>query len=199
VNDWVVAQGDAGNLSATIPGGANGVVSQANVSDNKWHFVAFTYQQETSGGIAFYVDGQLDSTNSNGGAWSAPSSSEIELGFSTDSAWEYYNGLMDDFRIYDTVLTPAQIASIYSSDAIANANALTLRFNFDAAPGTGINVSWPAGVGVLQSATQVNGPYTDVPGATAPYTVAPNTTARFFRLRYLPYTPGSYVSNPYLM
>src|SRR5581483_2106353 len=197
--DWVLAQTDSGQLEANIPGGANGLTSQANVSDNKWHFIAFAYNQNNLGGISLYVDGVLDSTNGNATSWAAPSSSEFELGFSTDNGWEYYNGLMDDFRIYNTILTPAQISSIYASDAVANPTALTLRFNFDAAPGAGINLTWPAGVGILQSAAQVNGPYTDVPAANGPYIVAPSATQRFFRLRYLPYTPGSYVSNPYLM
>ena len=34
--------------------------------------------------------------------------------------------------------------------------------------------------GTLKSATDVGGPYTDVPGATSPYSAAPDGAARFF-------------------
>ena len=47
-----------------------------------------------------------------------------------------------------------------------------------------IVLSWPEGT--LQEAPEVSGAYTDVPGATSPFTNAPAGVTRFFRLRVLP-------------
>ena len=44
-----------------------------------------------------------------------------------------------------------------------------------------VKLNWTSGT--LQSATNVTGPYTDVPGATAPYTVQATNTHQFYRLR----------------
>jgi len=47
--------------------------------------------------------------------------------------------------------------------------------------GNQMQLSWPAGI--LQSASDVAGPYTDLPGATSPYTVIPSAPEQFFRVR----------------
>jgi hypothetical protein len=50
--------------------------------------------------------------------------------------------------------------------------------------GTGLVLNWPTNW-TLQSATNVMGPYLDIPGATAPYThPVTGVTQKFFRLRY---------------
>ncbi len=46
-------------------------------------------------------------------------------------------------------------------------------------------LEWTAG-GILQSATNVNGPYTDVVGATSPYTIMPTEGQMFFRVEFPP-------------
>jgi len=46
-----------------------------------------------------------------------------------------------------------------------------------------IVISWSAGI--LQSATNVVGPYNDVLGATSPYTNTPALPMKYFRLRCL--------------
>ena len=68
----------------------------------------------------------------------------IELGRSHDGYWYRYDGEMDDFRIYDRILTPAEISAIYTSDALVDAGALKLRYNFDTA-GIGWTVTYPFG------------------------------------------------------
>jgi len=48
--------------------------------------------------------------------------------------------------------------------------------------GADVIINWTDG-GVLQSAPQVNGPYADVPGATAPYTNANTGSQHYFRVK----------------
>jgi hypothetical protein len=45
----------------------------------------------------------------------------------------------------------------------------------------GFALNWPGGA--LQSATNLAGPWSNVPGAAAPYTVSPTNPARFYRLK----------------
>jgi hypothetical protein len=63
------------------------------------------------------------------------------------------------------------------SRVVTSAPALTI-----ARTGANIVVTWP-GTGILQSATSISGPYTDVSGATSPYIAPLQTGAKFFRTR----------------
>ena len=63
--------------------------------------------------------------------WSWPAGQPIEIGVSHDGYWKKLNGQMDDFRIYNRVLTDSEISSIYTSDALVQADALLLRYNFN--------------------------------------------------------------------
>jgi hypothetical protein len=103
---------------------------------------------------------------------------------------------MDDVRCYNRVLTPTEITSAYSG-ALVDTNALVMQLNFTAAPGSGINLTWQCPDAILQSASSVNGPYTDVPGAVSPYSVSVQSAAQFYR--YRGHTPVVIVANPYLM
>jgi Concanavalin A-like lectin/glucanases superfamily len=190
-------QFDDGTISAQVGGGANSVDTANTVSDNLWHHVAVVYDQSAVGLIQVYIDGLPDNGNANTAAWAWPAGQQIELGHSHDSSWESYNGLLDDVRIYNRVLTAPEIALIKTSGSVVDATALQVRLNFDTRPAPGISVSWLATGATLQSADVVTGPYTDItPTATSPYYVAAQSTAKFYRYRR---TAVSINSNPYDM
>ena len=86
------------------------------MSDNRWHQVAYVYDQSASGFIALYLDGTLSRSNANTGAWSWDPAEPIELGRSHDAYWRRYNGLLDDFRMLNRILTAAEIAQAYAGD-----------------------------------------------------------------------------------
>jgi len=199
-DDFLFSQNDTGTLSFEASATVNQFNSKGNVSDNKWHFVALTFDQSTNGGAALYIDGALDTTNSNAGAsWSWPAGQPIEIGYTSDLYWRDYNGLLDGVRYYNAILSPSQISAIYSSgngDGSVDPTALQLEFDFTAPPAGGILLNWQESTAVLQSAPTVAGPWTDVTGATSPYTIVPAANQQFFRYRYV---PQSQVSNPYLM
>jgi hypothetical protein len=44
-----------------------------------------------------------------------------------------------------------------------------------------LQLSWPGGT--LQSASQAEGPYADIPGAASPYSIVPSSAQQFFRVR----------------
>ena len=148
-----------------------------HVNDDKWHHVAYVYDQISNIGV--YIDGVLDTDHPNATVWSWPIS-QIELGLSHDEYWRAYDGYLDDFRIYKRKLTQAELTPKSAPVAAAD---LVGRYNFDTAPnGEVITVSWP--FGTLQSAPSITGPWTDVNGANSSITciMAPGGSA-FYRLR----------------
>jgi len=209
LNESMIIQNDnTGTLTFLAPNGLNNFNTLKDVSDSKWHFVALTFDQSASGIASFYIDGALDSTNENSGSWTSPSGQPLEIGYTTDTAWRNYNGVLDDVRYYSNILSSSVISSIYSSGNTNNAAALAedpaslqLQFNFTTAPGSGLVLSWMDKTAVLQSAPTIIGPWTPLTGVKSPYTVVPAANQQFFRFQYTPTntTPQTWVSNPYLM
>jgi hypothetical protein len=180
--------GDVGN-----PVGNLGTTTVLN--DNRWHQVALVYDQSAS--LSFYIDGVVNNNAPVGSPWTWPTGQELEWGLSHDTnTWQAYNGLMDDVRFYNRGLSDTEIASAYSG-ALVDTNALIMQLNFTAAPGQGMTLTWKCPDAVLQSADAVNGPYTDLVGATSPYNVGLQKAAKFYR--YRGHTPVVVNSNPYLM
>jgi hypothetical protein len=173
------------------------------MSDNKWHFVALVFDQTDSGFDALYIDGSLSISNGNGGNdWAWTTGEPLEIGYTSDAYFTNYNGALDDVRYYGAELTPSQISTIFASGnagALADPADLLFQFNFTDAPGQGVILTWGDPSAVLQSAPTVTGPWTDVTGATSPQTIVPTATQQYFRYRYTPGTPQTWVSNPYLM
>ncbi len=192
----VILQTIGGNLEFQVGDGtADDTTTTISVSDNKWHHIAYNFEQ--GGGVAtIFIDGVQDATQTSANSWGWPSTREIELGLSHDPAWLPFNGILDDFRLYSRKLTGGEIASIHTSDAIVDSSALVLRLNFDAAPQNGLSISWLISGAVLQSADSVSGPYTDVVGATSPYGAAAQAQKKFYRYRN---PTASVVSNPFMM
>jgi hypothetical protein len=198
-DDFLLWQNDGspGNLSFQAPPGtANSFTSSKGVSDDLWHFVALIFDQSVTGGATLYIDGKFDSTGTNGSSWSWPTGQPLEIGYTSDPSFRDYNGLLDDVRYYSAELTESQISTIYTTGALADTNDLQMQLNFTAPPENGFILNWLEGSAVLQSAPSLMGPWTDLPGATSPYTIVPAAGQQFFRYRYV---PQSLVSNPYLM
>ncbi|HSH05009.1 MAG TPA: tandem-95 repeat protein [Anaerolineae bacterium] len=89
--------------------------SGTNYADNNWHHIAHTFGG-TVGGQKIYIDGVLKASGAKANSnfdWQT----HIKIGFSADPN-RYFNGLLDDVRLYNTALTAAQITDLangYSS------------------------------------------------------------------------------------
>ena len=176
----VIVLNDAGNIFVQCSGGANSFAG-GYLPDGNWHHVAVTYDQSASGSIEIFVDGASQGTQANTAAWAWPTAQAIELGRSHDSYWKRYDGQMDDFRIYNRVLTAGEITSVFTSDALVDTAALKLRYNFGTA-GIGNSVTWPFGTLLSSPTLGPTATWTPVPGAALPaYPFLPTEPARFFR------------------
>src|SRR4051812_11480392 len=93
--------------------GANALSTTLSLTDGNWHHIAYVYDQSATGSVSIYVDGILDKTGTNSVAWAWKPDLQISIGkATTDTFWSGYTGFMDDFRIYDRLLTPSEIADI---------------------------------------------------------------------------------------
>ncbi len=85
-----------------------------------WRHLVVTYDgSELDTGLKLYVDGQLiDSTPSTTGTYVAMEALGVDVvvgaGLSTGSPITIFNDKIDDVRIYDAVLTTAEITTIYN-------------------------------------------------------------------------------------
>jgi len=176
---------------------ANELVSTAVLTDTNWHSVVVTYDQSGTGQASLYIDGSFEFSYVNQASWAWPAGQQIEIGASQNSGLDPYSGLLDDVRLYNRILTATEVASIYSSNALVDTDALVLQLNFDAAPGPGVTLSWQCTDGTLQSANSILGPWTDVPTVGSVYSVSTQKGTKFYR--YHGHTPVTKISNPYLM
>jgi hypothetical protein len=183
-NGTIIGVSTSGNIEFQASGGVNHFIGTSYVVDGNWHEVAITYDQSSNGVVTLYVDGALDTAQPNTNVWSWPAAQEIELGRSHDTYWYVYDGQMDDFRMYNTILSSTEVATIAApatSDMLEEPDALEVRFNFDSGT-VGNSIAWP--FGTLQSSPTL-GPgavWTSLPNATSPLPFLPTNPATFFRL-----------------
>ncbi len=85
--------------------------SSSTITDTAWHFVSVTYDGSN---VNFYIDGvpagsqgYSDTFNSGAGHYGV-GEQNMDGGF-------YFQGLIDDLRVYDRVLPPSEIAQLYDS------------------------------------------------------------------------------------
>jgi hypothetical protein len=84
------------------------------LNDDAWHHIAATWQ--TNGQVNLYVDGGLAaSVNHTGNNFQF--SGRVRLGRPNDNE-RYYNGLLDDVRVYNYVLSPAEITETMRGDPL---------------------------------------------------------------------------------
>ena len=161
---------------------------------NDWHHFTFLKSGDLK---EIYIDGEFFHTGNNTGVLPTDIN-YITLG-SDAGRGNNLPGMIDDFTIYDGALSPADIASLAGGAAPSTVSGLVAHWDFndsnvEAPAGAGeftgitrnadgsITIEWTGG-GTLQSAPAVDGPWTDVAGATSPLTLQATEGALFGRLR----------------
>jgi hypothetical protein len=81
------------------------------ISDGRWHHIVATYDGSR---VALYVDGELDA--------SCPASGRLQtndypvcIGDNAEQSGRYWNGWIDDVRIYSYALNEAEITALYKA------------------------------------------------------------------------------------
>ncbi len=193
------------------PSGGGSFYSTARVDDDRWHHVAFVYNQAAGGTDIIYVDGGASGQITHSNAWTWLATQPIELGRSHDGYWQKYHGLLDDVRFYNTGLTAAQVAQIYNG-ADENVEAADVGLNLAGSlPGNAgafiripFNVANPAGVQTMRFTGRSNDAFvawlngTQIAAFNAPASPAYNslstTTALATRGQVVDFAPTNLVA-----
>ena len=154
------------------------------VNNGQWHhFVAISDATGAQFGTALYVDGVIHGINTTKPALAA-NNARLMIGENPEARGREWEGEIDDIAIWNRVLTPAEITSLYNGGAGTPLGKLA-----GIAPPLTLTVSRTAGgiaityTGTLQAASTVTGPYADVTGATSPYSANTTGAAQFFRAK----------------
>ena len=122
------------NNKLSYSGSGNDLVGATALSLGTWHHVAATYDGTT---LKLYVDGALDASqtmpvfNTTG--------TGFLVGYTGNAATEYLNGRIDEVRVYNTALTPAQVmADMFSTTSAVPASQVAY-YNFDQGMAGGTN------------------------------------------------------------
>ena len=188
---------DATRISAgidTFPG-----FTDATWWTGAWHHWAFVKNGATK---HIYIDGQL--FHEGGGTTPLPTDFAriwlgAEGGGENNGTANNMHGLIDDFAVFGTALSAADVQRLFSGtlpSAMGAATKPLAHWDFNDAPvvvdrptmtitravGGATTISWPAGAAGfrLRSATSVRGPFADVPGVTGNSHTVSNPTGTVF-------------------
>ncbi len=109
------------NGTVKFEAGGGTVNSSVNYADDIWHHIVLTLN---SGTYNIYVDGNTTPVLTGSGAFTSTATRPTWIGqFSYAlSNIEFFNGLIDDVRIYSDVLTTTEVGYLYNDDTTNIAN-----------------------------------------------------------------------------
>ena len=104
---WVIRLDAEGLLRLEV--GAGSAIGSTILTDNLWHHVAVVSDGTTTDNVRLYVDGQIEVISSLvSQSINTPATNDVKIGIFADTQ-RYFQGLIDDVRIYDRVVSSGQI------------------------------------------------------------------------------------------
>jgi hypothetical protein len=193
------------HLSATIGAGPNRVTvtDPATFPIDSWQHVAFTID---GGQMRLYHNGELVGVSNYLNPINSPALDFLSIGSrvigtypdilpdtSTATSSLTFEGQIDDMGIWTTAWPASVIESIYAQgnagQNLTTASLPTLPEPPTEGPamsatveGGNLSISWDSATGVLESSTDLT-TWTEVTGASNPYTAAPDGSGTFYRVR----------------
>ncbi len=106
----MIGQNVTANKIGFVDGAASWKTSTTSVTDGKWHHIVVT-GSGTSG--TFYFDGAADGTFT----YTAPTSHAGEVAYlgAYEGTSNYFNGSMDEFRMYNRALSATEVSALYTT------------------------------------------------------------------------------------
>lgn len=135
--DYIVSQYDGGGIAdgdflwyvdtndtmVVNIDGATAAVTSSALTENEWHYVTLTVDGDNR--IDLYVDGTLNVSDTAIGT-TAPylhNVNDLKIGSMHAGTNNPFQGIIDEVRIYNTVITAAQIQSLYKQGQSDEVNA----------------------------------------------------------------------------
>ena len=113
-NSWRLARHlDTGQMEFACTGITSGsvwghIIGVTDVDDGQWHHVAGVYD---GSGIYLYIDGVMDAQDEATGVMNN-NLYEVYVGENAETTGRYWNGMIDDVRIYNRGLSHGEIVSL---------------------------------------------------------------------------------------
>ncbi len=102
-----------GNLYAHVSNDETIYTSGANYADGNWHHVAHTFGGAV-GGQKLYVDGVQRASGAKDSS-SFDGQTGVNVGFSNNAGDQYFDGLLDDVRLYKRALDADEVQELYQA------------------------------------------------------------------------------------
>jgi hypothetical protein len=87
--------------------------SNTPITNGNWHHIAVTYNTTDSNRIIFYLDGRADGSQT-GISFAAGTTENYFIGVER-TLTVFFNGLIDEVRIYNRALSDAEIQALYNA------------------------------------------------------------------------------------
>lgn len=94
---------------------ATDVTSSSSITDTNWHHIGCTIDRDGNGQV--YIDGLANGSAVAMGTDAMATTSTVNIGTRSYTATSYFNGLIDDVRIYQYSLTDQQIKVLYNENS----------------------------------------------------------------------------------
>jgi hypothetical protein len=108
----------ANGIGTSINDWFNGVSSGVPISSNKWHLIITTMKD---GVIKGYFDGLLiDTDDITGNTTIALDTHDLEIGRDVPGAIEFFNGKIDDVRIYNREINAQEVMALFNENNYQN-------------------------------------------------------------------------------
>lgn len=158
-------------------GGSAERASGRILNDDKWHHVACSFQSGVGSGTFCYVDGLLVLTTSM-----TVSNQSVPVYIAEANATQFFNGSIDDVRIYNRVLSFAEVKALYQENkTLINApqkdqltNGLVGYWSFNAP-----DLHWPTSVAYDRSGAGNNGSIVNMSNSSSPVAGASGQALNF--------------------
>ena len=168
--DWqaLISKGENSNYRIARRGGTNSIAyaggvgegadDEPAVNDGKWHhFVAISDATGAAFGTALYLDGVIHGINTNKPVLTA-NAKDLFIGENPDATGRQWKGEIDDVAIWNRVLTPTEIGTLYNGgqgtplSALSSVSGLAEQdVNRPGDPITATSTNSPAAEGVANS------------------------------------------------
>jgi len=148
--------GLASNLSLHVEGDESSNITSTSYSDNNWYFLVWNLTYSSAGKCTWdvYINGNNNIyTSSNRNYPSAITRSSNYIGKSNWSGDTYFTGSIDDFRMYNRVLTTSEITSLYNYSSTYSTNYIISSNNYLTNTSPQTNVVGNVTIGTLSPGT----------------------------------------------
>jgi hypothetical protein len=177
LGSWSWSLGDVANSTYIGIYGPDGAIN-----DGSWHHLVHTFDRNGSG--ITYLDGDRVDSRSIVPAGDLDTGEIVTIGQDATGAYPEPGEIdIDDLGVWRRVLTPFEVSSIYTvgktGASFDTYGQVALAATSDAGL---VQLVWQAGT--LVQSDKLSGPWTPVPGATAPYfKLSPGAGSKFYRVQ----------------